>query len=163
MVCIDLDDSDVVDLSPQSGSQRASSASSAPSDPYIAPLPVQSATLMPVTMTMGQHDVYQPSSINTHHHMTQQGTPHPVPLYTSGQVSTVQQMPNQLSGTSTNNYCQPYGTSYGYYSQNNYTQRLIAQELRNFMINIRSGQDTSPVNDPAPRQSSHQPQLPRYS
>lgn len=147
VVCIDLDESDPVDLSPQTSQMsRAPCVQSSSSESIISRAPSTSSAL-PATIRGTAHQV------GSTHPMMQHQPPHPaqtVPYFPGSAVPLVPPPNTGMPGTSAANFFNPFEqTPYPSYYQQEFNTRLIAEELRQFMANIQHS--TSP------------PAFPRYS
>ncbi|CAG9538315.1 unnamed protein product [Cercopithifilaria johnstoni] len=150
VVCIDLDDSDPVDLSPHTC--QASRISS-------TPLPFNSNTSMVASTssasvtgsTVGSSTQISSSRPIMHYQQQQQQSPHPsqsMQYFANPTVPLVPPPDTVTMGTGNANYFHSFEQLYPYYQQD-FNTRLIAEELRQFMANIQ--------------QSTNAPSFPRYS
>ncbi|VDK70674.1 unnamed protein product [Onchocerca ochengi] len=150
VVCIDLDDSDPVDLSPHS--YQASRISSAPlsfSNSTSMITSTSSASTGTVITIGGSTQISATRPVM--HYSQQQQSPHPsqsMPYFPNPAVSLVPPPDAVIAGTNNTNYFHSFEQPYPYYQQD-FNTRLIAEELRQFMANIQ--------------QSTSAPNFPRYS
>ncbi|MCP9260126.1 E3 SUMO-protein ligase gei-17 [Dirofilaria immitis] len=151
VVCIDLDDSDPVDLSPHSC--QASHISSIPlsfsnNTSIVASTSSISTTGTAITVG-GSTQVSATRSVV--HYPQQHQSVHPgqsISYFPNPAVSLVPPPDTVIAGTNNTNYFHSFEQPYPYYQQD-FNTRLIAEELRQFMANIQ--------------QSTNAPNFPRYS
>ncbi|KAK6106299.1 PINIT domain family protein [Brugia pahangi] len=146
VVCIDLDDSDPVDLSP-----HTCQTSSIPSPPLsfssntlvAASTSSASAAGTAAAVVGGSTQVSATRSIMRR--LQRQQSRHPnqsMPYFTNPAISLVPPPPDTVvTGTSNANYFHSFEQSYPYYQQD-FTTRLIVEELRQFMANIQQSTNT---------------------
>ncbi|KAL3998433.1 PINIT domain family protein [Acanthocheilonema viteae] len=149
VVCIDLDDSDPVDLSPHTC--QSSHISSTPLSFNSSTSLVASTSCASVTGTTVGSSAQISSNRPIMHYQQQQQSPHPsqsVQYFPNPAVSLVPPPDTVIAGTSNANYFHSFEQPYSYYQQD-FNTRLIAEELRQFMANIQ--------------QSTNAPSFPRYS
>ncbi|EFO22955.2 MIZ zinc finger family protein [Loa loa] len=144
VVCIDLDDSDPVDLSPQT--YQASRVSSTPlSFNNTASTSSASATS---TAAAAGGSAQMSATRPIMHYTQQQQSPHPsqsMPYFPNPAVSMVPPPDAVIGGANNASYFHSFEQPYPYYQQD-FNTRLIAEELRQFMANIQ--QSTNPPNFP---------------
>uniref|UniRef100_A0AAF5Q0P5 MIZ zinc finger family protein n=1 Tax=Wuchereria bancrofti TaxID=6293 RepID=A0AAF5Q0P5_WUCBA len=144
VVCIDLDDSDPVDLSPHTC--QASSISSPPlsfsSNTSVAASTSSASTAGTAAVVGGSTQVNATRSIMRR--LQRQQSRHPsqsMPYFTNPAISLVPPPDTVVTGTSNANYFHSFEQSYPYYQQD-FTTRLIVEELRQFMANIQQSTNT---------------------
>uniref|UniRef100_A0A0R3S060 E3 SUMO-protein ligase gei-17 n=1 Tax=Elaeophora elaphi TaxID=1147741 RepID=A0A0R3S060_9BILA len=144
VVCIDLDDSDPVDLAP-----LTCQASHIPS----TPLSFNTSTSMVASTSSASAAVGGSTQIGGGRpimHYQQQQSPHPnqsMQYFPNPAVPLVPPPDTVMAGPGNANYFHSFEQPYPYYPQD-FNTRLIAEELRQFMANI---------------QQSNAPNFPRYS
>lgn len=143
VVCIDLDDSDAVDLSPQTypGSRISTTPLSFTSNTSMG-ASTSSASATGTGPVEGSGQMNPTRALMHYPSQHQQPSNQSMPYFQNPPVSLVPPPDAVMAGTSNPNYFHTFEQPYPYYQQD-YNTRLIAEELRQFMANIQQSTNAS--------------------